>query len=250
MAIYLTGDTHAALDIGRLSEETWEERDWRPSEGDYLIVLGDVGCVWHTKRWDLPELDERDREVIDILCSQPWTVLFVDGNHENHDTLADMEAEMWHGGLVHRVAPRLLHLMRGQVFDIDGTRVFCMGGAHSPDWMYREEGKDWWPDEMPAECEYDDARRNLAACGMTVDLIATHTCPSSFLGEVLDQDEFAEPDEFTDFLDWAYELLDFKTWCFGHFHEELFSFSDARLFGLFESIVELDPETGAVEEVG
>lgn len=250
MAIYLTGDTHGMDDIGKLQGHAWEARGWRPTADDYLIVLGDVGCVYHTKPWDLPDLDPRDQEVVDHLTAQPWTVLFVDGNHENHDSLNDMHVEAWHGGFVHRVADRLIHLMRGQVYDIGGLRVFAMGGAHSPDWMHRVEGESWWAAEMPDGEEYGEARESLAAVGGRVDLVLTHTCPTGFVGEIMDEGEFAKPDELTDFLQEVYDANEFGRWAFGHFHEELSSFSDSRLTGLFESLVELDPDTLELEEVG
>ena len=39
----------------------------------------------------------------------------------------------WNGGKVHKIADNIIHLMRGQVFDIDGIRFFTMGGASSHD---------------------------------------------------------------------------------------------------------------------
>ena len=90
MTIYATGDTHGMDDIGKLQEPAWAQRDWRPTADDYLIVLGDVGCVYHTRSYELPDLDPRDKAVADELTAQPWTVLFVDGNHENHEWLADL----------------------------------------------------------------------------------------------------------------------------------------------------------------
>lgn len=245
MTIYLTGDTHGLDDIGKLQEPAWELRDWRPTADDYLIVVGDVGCVYHTKSYELPDLDPRDRAVADELTAQPWTVLFVDGNHDNCDALADMDEEEWHGGLVHRVDARLIHLTRGQVFDIDGVRVFTMGGAHSPDWMDRVEGESWWATEMPDEDERDAARANLAAAGGAVDVVVTHTCPTELLGEALDGEQAARPDEQTDFLQELYDerLSGFDHWFFGHFHRDLFSIGDGRFTCLQESLVELDPDT-------
>ena len=40
---------------------------------------------------------------------------------------------LWHGGRIHEVRPHVLHLMRGQVFDIEGYTFFTMGGAASHD---------------------------------------------------------------------------------------------------------------------
>ena len=39
----------------------------------------------------------------------------------------------WQGGKIHRVRPHVLHLMREQVFEINGTSFFTMGGAASHD---------------------------------------------------------------------------------------------------------------------
>ena len=39
----------------------------------------------------------------------------------------------WHGGKVHRVRPHVLHLMRGQIFELEDSRFFTMGGAKSHD---------------------------------------------------------------------------------------------------------------------
>lgn len=249
MTIYLTGDNHGMYDIDKIDTDAWEQRDWRPTEDDYLIVLGDIGCIYHTQPWDWPEIDRRDQEVIDVFSSQPWTVLFVDGNHENHDTLNDIDIEKWNGGFVHKITPKLIHLMRGQVYEIDGMRFFTMGGAHSPDWEYRAEGTGWWPAEMPSEEEYEEALSNLYKNDDSVNIILSHTCPTDFLGEILDSEEFAQPDELTDFFQEIYDEIDFDKWLFAHFHEELFSFSDSRMCCLFGSLVELDTETMEVEVV-
>lgn len=245
MTIYLTGDTHGLDDIGKLQEHAWTARDWRPTADDYLIITGDVACVYHTKPYELPDYDPRDLEVIAELTAQPWTVLFVDGNHENHDTLNDLDVEVWHGGLVHRVADRLVHLMRGQVYDIDGVRVFAMGGAHSPDWMDRVEGESWWAAEFPDEGELDEARASLAAAGREVDVVVTHTCPTELLPEALDGEEAAEPDGLTDFLQELYDwrIRDFAHWFFGHFHRDLYGIDDGRFTCLQDALVELDPDT-------
>lgn len=42
--IYVTGDTHANLDIGKLSSRRFKEQK-EMSKDDYLIVCGDFGLV-------------------------------------------------------------------------------------------------------------------------------------------------------------------------------------------------------------
>lgn len=119
--IYVTGDVHGGFDMGKLREldgcaglpavvpegaagsPAGDGRDAprlaevpAPSAGDYLIVCGDFGFPW----------DFSDEECADIgwLESRPYTVLFVDGNHECFGHWAERPMESWHGGLVQRLA--------------------------------------------------------------------------------------------------------------------------------------------------
>lgn len=248
MTIYLTGDTHGTYDAEELQRAAWAGRDRFPTADDYLIVLGDVACPWYTKTYELPELDPRDQQVADVLTELPWTVLFIDGNHENHDTLLAMDVERWHGGLVNRVSDRLIHLMRGQVYELEGLRIFTMGGAHSPDWAHRTPGDSWWPEEMPSEEDYAEARDNLLAVGNEVDLVLTHTCPTEVVEELVG-DDFANADELTNWLQRLYDKLKFNHWYFGHFHEDVGPLYDGRFTCLFESIVEIDPQGGEAVEI-
>lgn len=92
--------------------------------------------------------------------------------------LAELPETEWCGGHVHIVRPNILHLMRGEVFDIDGTTVLAMGGAASHDREWREEGKSWWPEEMPNAAEMDRCRRSLDRAGWNVDYVVTHEAPA------------------------------------------------------------------------
>ena len=105
--IYLTGDTHG--DFTAL--EDFARRNTH-SRRDYILVCGDFGGVWSG--------DKKERRRLDRLEALPCTVLFADGNHENFDRLEKLPVEEWNGGLVHPVRPHVLHLMRGQVFTLEG----------------------------------------------------------------------------------------------------------------------------------
>ena len=59
------------------------------AKNDYMIVCGDAGLVWHG--------DKSDDLQLDRLEALPFTVLFVDGNHENFDALNEYPVEQWHG---------------------------------------------------------------------------------------------------------------------------------------------------------
>lgn len=128
--IYITGDTHCPIDMTKLNTRLFPEQHGLTKE-DYLIICGDVGIVW------APESGE-DSWWQNWLEEKKFTTLFVDGNHENHQALQAYPVERWKGGKVHRIKPSVIHLMRGQVYEIDGCSFFTMGGAASRDRSYRK----------------------------------------------------------------------------------------------------------------
>ena len=110
--IYATGDTHG--NFQRFAPEHFPEQV-RMTKEDYMIICGDFGGVW-----DGGKKDERN---LDWLEELPFTTLFVSGNHENFDLLRKYPTEEWNGGKIQRIRPHVIHLMRGQVFDLQGTRL-------------------------------------------------------------------------------------------------------------------------------
>ena len=193
MKIFTTGDTHGNFE--RFRPEYFPEGQELTKE-DVVLQLGDFGGVWFG--------DERDDEALDWLKGLPFTVAFVSGNHENYDALVKYPIENWHGGRVQPVRPHVLHLMRGQVFELAGRTFFTMGGAASHDIedgilsledpnferkyltlkrkehaRFRIDHLSWWREELPSEEEYAEARRNLDAHGWAVDYILTHCAPTS-----------------------------------------------------------------------
>ena len=160
-------------------------------------------------------------------------------NHENFDLLNAYPEQEWHGGRVHVVRPHVLHLMRGQVFDIGGLTWFTMGGAASHDiedgildpavpdferryWVmrrmnsrFRVLGHSWWPEEMPSEAEYAEAEANLERAGWCVDCILTHCAPTSIAQRL---NQHYQPDKLTDFLETVKQRCRFSKWFCGHYH--------------------------------
>ena len=151
--------------------------------------------------------------------SKSFTTLFVDGNHENHPLLSAYPVEGWRGGKVHSIQPSVLHLMRGQVFDIDGTSIFTMGGASSHDKEFRVEGRDWWQSELPSELEYEEAQENLERHSWNVDLVITHCAPTSIQQQLA---SWYIKDQLTNFLDVVVRrCATYQHWCFGHYHVDM-----------------------------
>ena len=88
--------------------------------------------------------------VLDSFSSLPFTTLFVDGNHENYDRLGAYPVSEWNGGKVQIIHSDIIHLMRGQVFRIDGKTFFTFGGAESHDKENRKYGESIWYEEIDA----------------------------------------------------------------------------------------------------
>ena len=152
--IFITGDTHCDYDWKKLNTSCFPEQK-ELTKDDYVIIAGDFGGVWAQ--------DKTDEYIIKTYEKRNFTTLFVDGNHENHDALAQYPVEEWHGGKIHRISDTVIHLMRGQVFEIGGKTFFTMGGAESSDKIYRKEGVSWWAREMPSDVEYEEAIKHMTS---------------------------------------------------------------------------------------
>lgn len=147
---------------------------------------------------------------------------------------------MWNGGRVHEVMPHVLHLMRGQVFDIDGLSIFTMGGASSHDREWRTEGESWWPEELPLDAERAEARSNLDARGWEIDYVVTHEAPLDLAGELSWECNrpFDGGDAHQRFLQEVDERLSYCTWFFGHYHGD--EWRDDRHRLIYRDIVPID----------
>ncbi|MBQ7916158.1 MAG: metallophosphoesterase [Firmicutes bacterium] len=241
--IYITGDTHS--EYKRFGRKGFPEQK-NLTKDDYVIICGDFG-LWEANReteyW-LNWLEERS-----------YTTLFVDGNHENFDLLEQYPVKEWRGGLVHELRPHVLHLMRGQIFELEGKRFFTMGGAASHDvwegifdlsqpeaknkvkWLikqgryhFRVLGQTWWPQELPSDEEIAQARRVLEESHWQVDYIITHCAPACIVDRY-------EKDRLTDFFDEVWQKGQFTHWYCGHYHKPQ---QMGKLQVLYEDIEELE----------
>ena len=210
--IFITGDTHGDINWGKLNTRSFPEQKELTKE-DYLIIAGDFGAVWTG--------DKSDRYFIKSYEQRNFTTLFVDGNHENHDAIDAYPVTEWNGGKVHMISDTVIHLMRGQVYEIAGRTFFTMGGAQSTDKMYRKEGVSWWARELPSDEEYDDAIKNLSRCGFKVDYIITHSAPEDYAYDH-DIDVARNLNKLTKFLSSLITEHDikYKDWYFGHYHRD------------------------------
>lgn len=246
--VFVTGDCHG--NFQRFSRRYFPEQKTM-DRNDYIIICGDFGGVWA----NTPE----ERYWLDWLEDRPFTTLFVDGNHENFDRLNALPVHHWHGGAVHHVRPHVIHLMRGQLYEIDGRTFFTMGGAQShdvedgildpaePDFQDRQRelkragrhrfrvlGRSWWPGELPSDAEYLAAMEMLERASWKTDYVITHCAPTHI---ALVMNHHNEADALSDFLEMVDRRLEYTGWFFGHFHGNRIVSSKHIL--LWEQIVQM-----------
>lgn len=246
--IFATGDTHGKF--RRFMPKHFPEQT-HMTKDDYMIICGDFGGVW--------DGGERDKQDLDWLERLPFTTLFVSGNHENFDALGRYPVEKWKGGKVQKLRPHVIHLMRGQVFDIEGYTFFTMGGASShdiadgildpgaPDFkeqyrrmhrngaMFRVNHYSWWEQESPSQEEYEEARRNMERVNYEVDYIVTHCAPSSIEDSL--SDGAYSHNQLTGFLEEIKQRSTFHSWLCGHYH--VHKTIDQQFIVLWEQIVQV-----------
>lgn len=241
---YFTGDIHGEIDSQKITPQGLHEAKIRLKKGDFLIVLGDFGLpfldadrIIGTNRYPVYR-----QTVEKCLKDKPYTILFIDGNHENFPFWAKQPVIEKFGGKVqvHPDAPNVYHLMRGEVYEIEGKKFFAFGGAASMDKNERRPNYDWWKEEICSSAEKENALRNLEKHGNRVDYVLTHTPPANVCRafyESLAEEEAARGengiysqllewdfhDETAVFLDTLTDRIEFsKQWLCGHLHEDVY----------------------------
>lgn len=232
--IYITGDCHT--EFRKFSTKNFPEQK-KLTRDDYVIVCGDFG-IWH----DTPE----ERYWLDWLSKKSFTLLFVDGNHENFDRLYGDKFPIveFHGGKAHRIRDNIFHLLRGYVFDLCEKKFFAFGGASSHDmddgildendfnnyktfqntvnrWYkagkrFRVNHISWWKQELPTEEEMQFGLKMLNEHDNKVDFIISHCCPQQ-IASSFSQDYQA--DDLTKYFNMVADTTDFDKWFFGHYHD-------------------------------
>lgn len=204
--IYVTGDTHG--DKKRFTSRTAAQL----REGDVLIVLGDFGFLWNGGR--------KEEKTLRWLGRRKYTILFLDGKHENYDLLEQYPVSEAFGGPVRQISENLYHLQRGEIYTVCGKKVFAFGGGDSSEKGFRVEQNHWWPQEMPTEAEMQRGLDNLAAAGNCVNLVLTHEAPSmaKYLRHLY-ADNLSTMDTYFDEIA---HRTSYDCWYFGSVHQTRF----------------------------
>ena len=233
--IYFGADNHGYYDLEKLLKFNADNQQL--TKADKLILLGDTGLFFDTQKRPLTEAAIRG-----VLENCNFTILFIDGNHEDHDALATLPTVFKYGADVGKVSESIYHLRRGRVYIIDGLKFFTMGGAKSVDKHEREADflktgvKSIWTKETPSAEEIDFAFENLAKHKFKVDFVLTHTAPSTRKDQIATIRNLIKQFDHTEsILEDIRRSTKFKYWLMGHYHCDLRL--DEKFICLFRDII-------------
>lgn len=138
------------------------------SESDctHIIACGDFG-YWVHMNHGRKFIDN----VAELAEANDIHILWVDGNHENHDILHELVTEYGDTRPIDTPNEWVRWIPRGCKFRIGDTTFMGYGGAYSVDWKQRVEGHSWWRGELINPYHVD------ALPEESVDILVTHEAP-------------------------------------------------------------------------
>lgn len=161
MRVLLLGDSHCDAAHIDFAFDKAEEFDC-----DTVFVVGDFGwwsnfkqghdflryCALRARRAEIP-------------------LYWLDGNHEYHPDILGWIDESGRDGFI-ELDRHLFYSPRGNAWEWGGVRFMSLGGAFSIDRSFRDEGIDWFEDEMITEEDVEYCIENGP-----VDVLLTHDAP-------------------------------------------------------------------------
>lgn len=200
--LYFCGDIH-----GDLRTLVWKLSECYRIKDSDVLILGDFG-VGFSK--DLPDIYKRCESKLE---KNNLTIYTIRGNHDDPSYFIDPSKNDF---------PRLKFLEDHKIIELDGRKIYTIGGADSTDIEDRKKHDKkkhkitWWPNES-VERKYTDLPTK-------VDIIVSHTAPISFSPIVertsdLPLYQYEKILETRKYLDYVLREVNADYWFYGHFHQ-------------------------------
>ncbi len=106
-----------------------------------------------------------------LLAAQGKPLLWIDGNHEEHEWLSSFPLNEF--GL-RPISEHVIHIPRGAALMAGGKKIVGLGGARSIDRGFRVAGVSWFEEELITSEDLERALANGEA-----DILLTHEAPSA-----------------------------------------------------------------------
>ncbi|MBQ4129567.1 MAG: metallophosphoesterase [Ruminococcus sp.] len=201
--VYITGDIHADI-------KDFESRSINKlKKGDVLIITGDFGFIWDNSKTELKNIKK--------LSKKKFTILFVEGVHENFELLEQYEEAEIFLSKAKKIADNIYCLNRGEIYTIENKTYFCLGGGEVED-PIENSGSDLLNQKsMPTDEQLQYAVDNLQKANKKVDIIITHEAPAS-VKRLIRRD--SNVNDINMFLDTLLHNVRYKKWYFGSLHTD------------------------------
>lgn len=197
MKILFVGDIHGH--IQKLNKLIFEQ------EPDIVIQCGDNAVYWAK--------EDRSAEV------EPGNskVYFLPGNHEDWE-LFDFNVGR-NGRDPVEIQDNVYMCPLGSTLKVNDTNILFCGGAESIDKAYRTIGFTWFEEECFQKNDLDYILKEYHELELkNIDIIASHTCPESFLESLLPYNHLKIYDPSYKYLEKLLHKTNPEYWFFGHWH--------------------------------
>lgn len=222
--IYILGDIHGSFKpIRELTLKISKNLDWKNKKNNILILLGDFGANFF--------FDYRDKNLKEKLEKYPFIYFVIRGNHEERPSICmqthpeDWGYEWWFDNQVYveKAYPYIKYALDDvAIYNIAGAKTLIIPGAYSVDKYYRLHYQlPWFSNEQLSVNEMDEGMR-LINQNPRFDLVLSHTCSINYeptdlyLNKV---DQTLVEKNMEQYLAKIENKIDYKLWCFGHYHE-------------------------------
>lgn len=236
---WITGDFHGELFRFHNFVEILSRLNEKPEDTN-IVCLGDCGFNFF--------LNKSDQKRKKAANSFGFTFYCVRGNHEERPENIPTMTLVYDEEVKNRIYmeseyPNIRYLVDGEIYEFEKKQCLIIGGAYSVDKWYRlkranlnEETNNpkitgWFSSEQLDLVERETILKKIK--GKEYDMVFTHTCPISwepkdtFLRQI---DQTTVDKTMENWLKEVANNIDFKVWCFGHYHRDRAERRNAQMF--------------------
>lgn len=205
------------------------------TSNDTVVLLGDVGLNFYENKEDNRKKKLLNNTNVQFLC--------IHGNHEiRPSNICTYHESKWQEGIVYKekTYPNINFAKDGEIYNLNGVKALCIGGAYSIDKKRRlAANKYWWPDEQPSNETKKLVVEKLESINWKVDVVFSHTCPKRYIPieAFINGVNQTEVDQSTEeWLGYIESKLNYNNWYCGHWH---INKKIDKLYFLYNGVIEL-----------